>query len=182
MNVEPEGMLRSTTILCVRRGDQVAMAGDGQVTLGNAILKAKTRKVRRMYEGRVLGGFAGSASDGLTLFDRFETKLSEYSGKLRRAAVELAKDWRTDRMLRRLEAMLIVADKESTLVLSGNGEILEPDFGATAVGSGGNFALAAARALLENTEQSAEEVARRSLEIAADLCIYTNREITLELL
>lgn len=158
------------------------MAGDGQVTLGNAILKAKTRKVRRMYEGKVLGGFAGSASDGLTLFDRFETKLQEYSGKLRRAAVELAKDWRTDRMLRRLEAMLIVADRESTLVLSGNGEILEPDFGATAVGSGGNFALAAARALLENTEQSAEEIARRALEIAADLCIYTNREITLELL
>ena len=158
------------------------MAGDGQVTLGNTVMKTNARKVRRMYEGKVLGGFAGSASDGLTLFDRFEKRLQEFGGRLRRAAVELSRDWRMDRSLRRLEAMLIVADKESILVLSGNGEVLEPDIAAAAVGSGGAYALAAARALLENTELSASEMARKSLEIAGDICIYTNREIVLETL
>ena len=174
--------MRSTTILCVRRNGQVAMAGDGQVTLGNTVMKSQARKVRRMGDGKVLGGFAGSASDGLTLFDRFEKRLQEFSGRLRRAAVELSKDWRTDRTLRRLEAMLVVADRESILVLSGNGEVLEPDHPAASVGSGGGFALAAARALLEYSELSAEEVCRRALEIAGDICIYTNREITLETL
>jgi ATP-dependent HslUV protease subunit HslV len=182
-DVEAGGMkMRSTTILCVRRGDQVAMAGDGQVTLGNMMVKGNAKKVRRMFEGKVVGGFAGSASDGLTLFDRFETRLQEFGGRLRRAAVELSKDWRTDRNLRRLEAMLVVADRESILVLSGNGEVLEPELGIAGVGSGSGFALAAARALLENTELAASEIARKSLEIAADLCIYTNREIVLEVL
>ena len=172
--------MRSTTILCVRRNNFVTMAGDGQVTLGNTVMKGQARKVRRMHEGKVLGGFAGSASDGLTLFDRFEKRLQEFGGRLRRAAVELSRDWRTERNLRRLEAMLIVADSEATLVLSGNGEVLEPDDDAAAVGSGGSFALAAARALLHNTDLDARQIAEKSLLIAADLCIYTNREITIE--
>jgi ATP-dependent HslUV protease subunit HslV len=172
--------MRSTTILCVRRGESVTMAGDGQVTLGNTVMKGLARKVRRMHDGKVLGGFAGSASDGLTLFDRFEERLKEFGGRLRRAAVELSRDWRTERNLRRLEAMLIVADSTATLVLSGNGEVLEPDDEAAAVGSGGSYALAAARALLQNTDLSARDIAEKSLHIAGDLCIYTNREITIE--
>lgn len=174
--------MRSTTILCVRHGGQVAMGGDGQVTLGNTVMKGTAKKVRRMGDGKVLGGFAGSASDGLTLFDRFEKRLQEFGGKLRRAAVELSRDWRTDRTLRRLEAMLIVADIESILVLSGNGEVLEPDYPVASVGSGGGYALAAARALLAHSQLTAEDITRRSLEIAGDICIYTNRELTLEIL
>lgn len=171
---------RSTTVLCVRQGGQVAMAGDGQVSVGQTVMKNRARKVRLMCEGKVLGGFAGSAADGLTLFDRFESRLEEYSGNLRRAAVELAREWRTDKILRRLEAMLVVADVDNLLVISGNGDVLEPDHDIAAVGSGGAFAMAAARALKENTGLSAEEIATKALEIAADICIYTNREITLE--
>lgn len=158
------------------------MAGDGQVSLGQTVMKHKARKVRRMGDGKVLGGFAGSAADGLTLFDRFEKRLEEYNGQLRRAAVELAREWRTDKMLRRLEAMLIVADQDCVLVLSGNGDVLEPDHGVASVGSGGSYALAAARALLEHTELSAEEIAREALTIASEICVYTNKEITLETL
>lgn len=174
--------IRSTTIICVMHNGSVALGGDGQVSLGNTIMKHRARKVRRMSGGKVLGGFAGSAADGLTLFDRFERRLEEHGGQLKRAAVELARDWRTDKMLRRLEAMLVVADIDTMLVLSGTGDVLEPDYGIAAVGSGGPYAMAAARALREYTELSAEEVARKSLEIAADICVYTNREIVLELL
>ncbi|MBI3928332.1 MAG: ATP-dependent protease subunit HslV [Armatimonadetes bacterium] len=173
---------RSTTVLCIRHRGSVAMAGDGQVSVGNTIMKHRARKVRRMHEGKVLGGFAGSAADGLTLFDRFERRLEEHRGRLMRAAVELAREWRTDRMLRRLEAMLLVADRETVLVISGNGDVLEPDHGIAAVGSGGPYALAAAQALMEHTELPAEDIARRALEIASDICVYTNREIVLELL
>ena len=158
------------------------MAGDGQVSLGQTVMKHKARKVRRMGEGEVLGGFAGSAADGITLFDRFETRLSEANGQLRRAAVELAREWRTDKILRRLEAMLIVADTEHVLVISGNGDVLEPDHGIATVGSGGSYALAAALALTRHADLSAEEIARESLKIAADICVYTNSEITMELL
>ncbi|MBT9589044.1 ATP-dependent protease subunit HslV [bacterium] len=172
----------STTILCVRKHDQVCMGGDGQVTLGNMIIKGQARKVRRMADGKVLGGFAGSAADGLSLFDRFEKRLQEFPGQLRRAAVELARDWRTERSLRRLEAMLIVADKDTVLVLSGTGEVLEPDDQIASVGSGSGFALAAARGLLRNTEMSAEAIVRGSLEIAGEICIYTNQNLTIETL
>lgn len=175
-------MLRSTTILCVRRRGEVAMAGDGQVSLRDTVLKSRACKVRRLGGGKVLGGFAGAAADGLTLLEKFDSRLEEFSGNLRRAAVELARDWRTDRVLRRLEAMLVVADARSTLVLSGTGEVLEPDDEAAAIGSGAGYALAAARALRENTDLGAPEIARRALEIAADICIYTNREIVLEIL
>jgi ATP-dependent HslUV protease, peptidase subunit HslV len=171
---------RSTTVLVVRRDGQVVMAGDGQVTMGNTVVKATARKVRRLHEGRVLAGFAGSAADGLTLFERFETKLKDTGGNLLRAAVELAKDWRLDRSLRRLEALLLVADRERTLILSGTGDVIEPDGHAAAVGSGGSFALAAARALAENTTLSAREIATRSMKIAGDICIYTNSEHALE--
>ncbi|MCA9793616.1 MAG: ATP-dependent protease subunit HslV [Candidatus Eremiobacteraeota bacterium] len=171
---------RSTTIVCVSRNGEVAMAGDGQVSVGQTVMKHHARKVRRMGDGKVLGGFAGSAADGLTLFDRFETRLSEYGGQLKRAAVELAREWRMDKFLRRLEAMLLVADKETVLVLSGNGDVLEPDHGVAAIGSGGSYAMAAARALLAHTDMTAEEVARRSLEIASEICVYTNKEIVLE--
>lgn len=158
------------------------MGGDGQVTLGNMIIKGQARKVRRMADGKVLGGFAGSAADGLSLFDRFEKRLQEFPGQLRRAAVELARDWRTERSLRRLEAMLIVADKDTVLVLSGTGEVLEPDDQIASVGSGSGFALAAARGLLRNTEMSAEAIVRGSLEIAGEICIYTNQNLTIETL
>lgn len=172
--------MEGTTIIAVRRGAGVAVAGDGQVTLGNTVVKSTARKVRRMYGGRVLGGFAGSTSDAMTLFEKFEIRLDEHRGNLVRAAVELAKEWRTDRYLRRLEAMLIVADKETTLVISGNGDVLEPDDGLATVGSGGPFALAAARALLTHTPMSAAEIAREAMKVAASVCIYTNEHLTLE--
>ena len=174
-------MFHATTIVAVKRGSQVALAGDGQVTFGqNTILKQKAKKVRRLYNNSVLAGFAGSVADAFTLFEKFEGKLESYRGNLQRAAVELAKDWRTDRMLRKLEALLIVADRENLLVISGGGEVIEPDDGVLAIGSGGSFALAAARALVRNTEMPAAEVARESLKIAAEICVYTNFEITVE--
>jgi ATP-dependent HslUV protease subunit HslV len=171
-----------TTIVSARRGEQVALGGDGQVTLGNIIIKASARKVRRLHHDRVLAGFAGGTADAFTLFERFEAKLEKHSGHLLRSAVELAKDWRTDRMLRRLEAMLAVADTQNSLVITGNGDVLEPEFGLIAIGSGGPYAQAAARALLENTELSAQDVVRKSLTIAGDLCIYTNQSHTIETL
>ncbi|MEW5787852.1 MAG: ATP-dependent protease subunit HslV [Pseudomonadota bacterium] len=171
-----------TTILSVRRGESVAMGGDGQVTLGNIVIKAGARKVRRLYQERILAGFAGGTADAFTLFERFEAKLEKHQGHLVRSAVELAKDWRTDRMLRRLEAMLAVADCNSTLIITGAGDVLEPEFGIAAIGSGGAYAQSAARALLENTALEPEAIVRESLGIAADLCIYTNRNFTLEVL
>lgn len=165
---------RGTTILSVRRGERVALGGDGQVTLGNIVIKASARKVRRLYQDRILAGFAGGTADAFTLFERFEAKLEKHQGNLLRSAVELAKDWRTDRMLRRLEAMLAVADREHSLVITGNGDVLEPEQGIVAIGSGGAFAQSAARALVENTALDPEEIVRKSLAIAADLCIYTN--------
>jgi ATP-dependent HslUV protease subunit HslV len=172
--------VRSTTILVVRKDGTVTMAGDGQVTLGDSIVKGNARKVRRIYDDRILVGFAGATADAFTLFERFEAKLNEYSGDLTRAAVELAKDWRTDRMLRRLEALLLVADKERTYMISGTGDVVEPEEGAIAIGSGGNYALAAALAYLDASTLSSREIAERSLRIAADICIYTNSEITVE--
>lgn len=173
--------LRATTILCVRRDGQVVIAGDGQVSLGQTVVKESARKISRVGEGgSVLTGFAGSAADGLTLLERFEEKLKAHRGQLRRAAVELTRDWRTDKMLRRLEAMLIVADRESTLILSGNGDVLEPEHGVASVGSGGNYALSAARALLEHTELSAREIAEKAMGIAADICVYTNHNAVFE--
>jgi len=171
-----------TTIVSVRRGTQVALGGDGQVTLGNIVIKASARKIRRLHHDRVLAGFAGGTADAFTLFERFEAKLDKHSGQLLRSAVELAKDWRTDRMLRRLEAMLAVADSEHSLVITGNGDVLEPEFGLIAIGSGGPYAQAAARALIENTDLSAEMVVRKSLAIAGDLCIYTNQTHSVETL
>ena len=167
----------STTILSVRRERHVAIAGDGQVSLGNTIMKGNARKIRRLYKNRILAGFAGGTADAFTLFERFEGKLEEQDGQLLRAAVELAKDWRTDRMLRRLEAMLIVADETSTLILSGNGDVVEPEDSIAAIGSGGMYALSAARALYHNTEMDALTIARKSLEIASDICVYTNHNI-----
>jgi ATP-dependent HslUV protease subunit HslV len=172
-------MILSTTIIAVRRGDSVAMAGDGQVTVGDVVMKQSARKIRRLYGERILAGFAGAVADALTLFDKFEAQLNRNKGNLRKSAVELTKEWRTDRYLRRLEAQLIVADPGQILVLSGDGDVIEPDGGAAAIGSGGSYALSAARALLLHTELDAEQVARTSLEIAADLCIYTNDNITL---
>jgi len=171
-----------TTILSVRRGKQVAMGGDGQVTLGNIVIKASARKVRRIHQGRILAGFAGGTADAFTLFERFEAKLDKHQGNLLRSAVELAKDWRSDRALRRLEAMLAVADRENSLIITGNGDVLEPEHGIVAIGSGGAFAQSAALALIGNTELDPAEVIRKSLEIAADLCIYTNRSFTIETL
>jgi ATP-dependent HslUV protease subunit HslV len=171
-----------TTILCVRREEQVALGGDGQVSLGNTRVKGNARKVRRLYNNQVIGGFAGGTADALTLFERFEGKLEKHSGNLLRSAVEMSKDWRTDRYLRRLEAMLLVADRETTLLLSGNGDLMEPELGVIAIGSGGSYAQAAARALQENTTLSAREICERSLHIAADICIYTNHQLTLEVL
>ena len=171
-----------TTILSARRGATVALGGDGQVTLGSIVIKAGARKVRRLYHDRILAGFAGGTADAFTLFERFEAKLEKHQGNLVRSAVELAKDWRTDRILRRLEAMLAVADLESSLVITGAGDVLEPEHGLIAIGSGGPYAQAAARALLENTELDAETIVRRSLGIAAELCIYTNQNIVVETL
>ena len=173
-------MIRSTTILCVRQGQRVAMAGDGQVSFNNTIMKHQARKVRMVYHDRVLAGFAGAAADAFTLFARFESKLEEYQGSLMRAAVELAKDWRTDRMLRRLEALLAVADREISLILSGTGDIIEPDDGLIGIGSGGPYALAAARVLTQYTQMSAREIAQAAMQIAADICIYTNKHLCLE--
>jgi ATP-dependent HslUV protease subunit HslV len=171
-----------TTILSVRRGAAVALGGDGQVTLGNIVIKAGARKVRRLYQDRILAGFAGGTADAFTLFERFEAKLDKHQGNLVRSAVELAKDWRTDRILRRLEAMLAVADRQSSLVITGAGDVLEPEHGLIAIGSGGPYAQAAARALLESTELDAEAIVRRALAIAAELCIYTNQNVVVETL
>ena len=171
-----------TTILSVRRGNSVCLGGDGQVTLGNIVVKATARKVRRLYNDRILAGFAGGTADAFTLFERFEAKLEKHQGNLVRSAVELAKDWRSDRALRRLEAMLSVADRDSSLIITGNGDVLEPEHGIVAIGSGGAYAQSAARALLENTELSPEEIVRKSLSIAGDLCIYTNQNHVIETL
>jgi ATP-dependent HslUV protease subunit HslV len=168
-----------TTILSVRKDGKVAIAGDGQVSFGNTVMKSNAKKVRRLSGGDVIGGFAGATADALTLFDRLEAKLEQHRGQLARACVELAKDWRTDRYLRRLEAMMLVADKDITLLLAGTGDVLEPENGIAGIGSGGSFALATARALADSN-YSAEEIARRSLDIAADICIYTNRNLTIE--
>ena len=173
-------MIHATTILCVRQGQQVAMAGDGQVSFNNTVMKQQARKVRKVYHQRILAGFAGSAADAFTLFGRFESKLEEYQGSLMRAAVEMAKDWRTDRVLRRLEALLAVADRETSLILSGTGDIIEPDDGLIGIGSGGPYALAAARALKQHTQLHAREIAEAAMRIAADICIYTNAHVSLE--
>ncbi len=175
-----EARFRSTTIVAVRKDGRGAMAGDGQVSLGQTVMKAKARKVRRVAEGKVVAGFAGASADAFTLLDRFEAKLKEHRGSLHRAAVELAKDWRTDRFLRRLEAMMIVMDESGMLLLSGTGDVIEPDEGVVAIGSGGSYALAAARALHRHTSLGASEIARESLRIASEICVYTNDEIVLE--
>jgi len=171
-----------TTILGVRRGDQLALAGDGQVTMGDSVLKGKARKVRRLHGDKVIVGFAGATADAMTLFEKLEAKLKEYSGNLQRAAVELAKDWRSDRVLRRLDALLIAGDLNSLLIITGAGDVLEPDDGIAAVGSGGGYALAAARALSQNEKLSATEIVESSLKIAASICIYTNEQIVVETL
>ena len=174
--------LHGTTILSVRRGPSVALGGDGQVTLGQVVLKAGARKVRRLYNDRILAGFAGGTADAFTLFERFEAKLEKHQGNLMRSAVELAKDWRTDRILRRLEAMLAVADREHSLVITGMGDVLEPEQGIVAIGSGGPYAQAAAKALLENTQLGARDIVEKSLAVAADICIYTNHQRAIEVL
>jgi len=171
-----------TTIVSVRRGAHVAIGGDGQVTLGNIVVKATARKVRKLYRDQVLAGFAGATADAFTLFERFEAKLEKHQGHLTRAAIDLTRDWRTDRVLRRLEAMLAVADPTASLIISGNGDVLEPEYGIVAIGSGGSFASAAARALLQHTEMAPKDIVKRSLEIAADLCIYTNQNHSIETL
>lgn len=171
-----------TTILAVRRDNRVVIGGDGQVSMGNTVMKGNARKVRRLYQGRVIAGFAGGTADAFTLFERFEGKLEQHSGNLLRSAVELAKDWRTDRMLRRLEALLVVADRQSLLTLSGNGDVIEPEHDLAAIGSGGSYAEAAARALLAHSQLDAREIVEQALKIAADICIYTNHHITLETL
>lgn len=171
---------RGTTIVCVRKHNQVVIGGDGQVSQGNTILKNNARKVRRLYHEKVIAGFAGGTADAFTLFERFEKKLDAYQGHLMRAAVELAKDWRTERALRRLEALLIVADKKHSLMITGNGDVIEPEQGLIAIGSGGAFAQASAQALLENTQLTAREIVEKSLKIAADICVYTNHHCTIE--
>ena len=172
--------IRSTTVICVRRNGRVAMAADGQVTLGDAIMKHSARKIRRLYQDKILAGFAGSTADAFSLFARFEGKLEQYAGNLGRAAVELAKDWRTDKMLRSLEALLVVSDLQQMYLISGTGDVIEPDEGLLTIGSGGSYALAAARALYDNTELSAREIAEKALGIAGKICIYTNDRVTLE--
>ena len=172
-------VFHATTIVCVRRGEHVAIAGDGQVTLGHTVMKGNARKVRRIGKGNVIAGFAGATADAFTLLERLEAKLEQYPDQLMRASVELAKDWRTDRYLRKLEAMMLVADSKVTLALTGTGDVLEPEHGVMAIGSGGNYALAAARALID-TDKDAEEIARKAMEIAADICIYTNHSILVE--
>ena len=180
--LKPMEPYHGTTIVSVRRGNVVALGGDGQVTLGNIVVKASARKVRKLYREQVLAGFAGATADAFTLFERFEAKLEKHQGHLVRAAIELTKDWRTDRVLRRLEAMLAVADKEASLIITGNGDVLEPEFGILAIGSGGAYAQAAARALLEHTDLAPVDIVKQSLGIAADLCIYTNHNHTIETL
>ncbi len=175
-------VFHGTTILSVRRGKRVAMGGDGQVTLGNVVVKATARKVRRLYHEKILAGFAGATADAFTLFERFEAKLDKHQGNLLRSAVELAKDWRTDRILRRLEAMLAVADRECSLLITGTGDVLEPEHGLLAIGSGGSYAQSAARALLDNTDLAPEVVVKKALSIAGELCIYTNQEHVIEVL
>jgi len=172
--------IRSTTVLCVRRDDKVVMAGDGQVTLGEGVIKHTARKIRRLYQDKILAGFAGSTADAFSLFARFESKLEQYHGNLGRAAVELAKDWRTDKMLRQLEALLLVADQNQTFLISGQGDVIEPDTGIAAIGSGGPYATAAATALAEHTDLSARQIAEEALKIAAKICIYTNDKVTIE--
>jgi ATP-dependent HslUV protease, peptidase subunit HslV len=172
--------IRSTTVICVRRNGQVVMAADGQVTLGNNVLKHSAKKIRRLYQDKILAGFAGSTADAFSLFARFESKLEQYSGNLNRAAVELAKDWRTDKMLRNLEALLVVADTTQTFLISGSGDVIDPDEPLAAIGSGGAYAQAAARALMENTELGAREIAEKAMKIAGEICIYTNDHITIE--
>ena len=174
--------LHGTTIVSVRRGNSVVIGGDGQVTLGHTVMKANARKVRRLYNNKILAGFAGATADAFTLFERFESKLETYQGNLTRAAVELAKDWRTDRMLRRLEAMLVVADQKASLIISGNGDVIEPENSLIAIGSGGPYAKSAAQALLENTELDARSITEKALTIAAEICIYTNKNFTIETL
>ena len=173
-------MIRSTTILAVRHRDRAVMAGDGQVTFGQTVVKQNARKIRRLYNDKIIAGFAGSAADSFALFSRFESKLEQYRGNLERSAVELAKDWRSDRILRRLEAMLIVLDKTTTFLLSGNGDLIEPDDGIVAIGSGGPYALAAAKALAHNTDLDAHAIAEKAMAIAGEICIYTNATIALE--
>jgi ATP-dependent HslUV protease, peptidase subunit HslV len=179
-NSQPRQKIRSTTILSVRRNNQVAVAGDGQVSLQNTVMKGNARKVRRLYSEKIIAGFAGSTADAFTLFARFEAKLEQYHGQLLRSAVELGKEWRTDKYLRNLEALLIVADSTTSLLISGGGDVIEPDDGLLAIGSGGPFALAAARALLRNTELSAKEIAVEALKIAGEICVFTNENITIE--
>ena len=174
--------MKGTTIIGIKKGKEVAIGGDGQITLGNAVIKATAQKIRKLHNGKVLAGFAGATADAFTLFEKFEGKLKEFKGNLKKAAVELAKDWRSDKILRRLEAMIIVADEESLLVISGNGDVLEPDDGIIAIGSGGNFALAAARVLAKHTKLSSQEIVEESLKIAADICIYTNDKIEVQTL
>ncbi len=173
-------MFEATTVLAIKKGNHVALAGDGQVTMQNTVMKHGAKKIRKIYDSKVLAGFAGTAADAFTLFEKFEAKLEEFHGNLKRAAVELAKEWRTDKMLRKLEALLIVADEETLLVVSGTGDVIEPDDGIVGIGSGGAYALAAAKALRSNSDLGSKEMARKSLEIASDICIYTNDNITVE--
>jgi ATP-dependent HslUV protease subunit HslV len=180
MNHDNPNIWYGTTILSVRKGDKVVIAGDGQVSLGQTVMKANARKVRRLGKGDIIAGFAGATADAFTLFERLEAKLEQHPGQLTRAAVELAKDWRTDRYLRRLEAMMAVVDAEASLVLTGTGDVLEPEDGLIAIGSGGNFALAAAKALLDRDDMDAEAIARKAMQIAADICVYTNENLTVE--
>ncbi|MDH3199931.1 MAG: ATP-dependent protease subunit HslV [Myxococcales bacterium] len=180
MKQHEKPVFRSTTIVAVRRDGRAAMAGDGQVSLGETVMKGHARKVRRIAEGKIVAGFAGATADAFTLLDRFEAKYKEHRGSLQRAAVELAKDWRTDRYLRRLEAMLVVMNAETTLLVSGTGDVIEPDEGVIAIGSGGSYALAAARALMRNTDLTAGDVARKALEIASEICVFTNNELVVE--
>jgi ATP-dependent HslUV protease, peptidase subunit HslV len=179
-NVKASSGIHSTTVICVRRNGQVVMAADGQVTLGDHVLKHSAKKIRRLYQDKILAGFAGSTADAFNLFARFETKLEQYAGNLNRAAVELAKDWRTDKMLRNLEALLLVADKSQTFLISGSGDVIDPDESLAAIGSGGSYATAAARALMENTGLSAREIAEKAMKIAGEICIYTNDRITVD--
>src|SRR5437879_5885549 len=178
--MSPNRLIRSTTVLCVRRDGKVVMAGDGQVTVGEAVIKHSARKIRRLYQEKILAGFAGSTADAFSLFSRFEAKLEQYHGNVGRAAVELAKDWRTDKFLRHLEALLLVSDKEQTFLLSGQGDVIEPDGGIAAIGSGGPFAEAAAKALAEHTQLTGRQIAEEAMKIAGRMCIYTNEKVTIE--